>query len=416
MTKTAYACHHDSAVATSLCLDQLGHCDPGLLLVFAGGRHDPDRVLAAIRARHGAVPVHGGSAAGSIARSGLGYTGFEVGVVAFPRDVAPVALIENGLEAGGFEAGAHLGSGVRKAIGGMTDDLGGDPVVFLFYDGIAAASPLRLHAAAPIVEGFHHGSGGIGTHLVGGGLLGDVALASGWMFDGQGVVKHAAVALVFPPGIAASTVVLHGCVPASDPVELTRMKGAEVIEIEGRPALHVIEEALGIAPGTSSGRDLTLLATLGERRGDPFAPYDEGSYVNRLIVAADPARGSVTLFEPDFTEGTFVQIMSRDNAMMFSSVDQGVRRMNEICQGQECILGFYVDCAGRVDAMTRGGAEEAQLVCNNLSAAIPFLGFYSGVEIAPVAGGPSRALDWTGVLTVLSRRPGPGRPAPSPHE
>ena len=32
---------------------------------------------------------------------------------------------------------------------------------------------------------------------------------------------------------------------------------------------------------------------------------------------------------------------------------------------------------------------------------MPLLGFYSGVEIAPFMGG-SRALDWTGVLIVLS--------------
>jgi hypothetical protein len=32
------------------------------------------------------------------------------------------------------------------------------------------------------------------------------------------------------------------------------------------------------------------------------------------------------------------------------------------------------------------------------------MGFYSGVEVAPFAGLPSRPLDWTGVLSVLYRR------------
>jgi hypothetical protein len=36
-----------------------------------------------------------------------------------------------------------------------------------------------------------------------------------------------------------------------------------------------------------------------------------------------------------------------------------------------------------------------------MSIPAPLLGFYSGVEIAPVDGVRSRPLDWTAVLTVL---------------
>ena len=397
MTTTAYAKHDDAAIAVSLCLDQLGAGDPATLLVFCGGRHDPARVLEAVRARHGAVPVVGGSAAGAIARSGLGYSGHEIAMAAFPADVAPAVLVEGGLLSGGTGTGEQLG---RRVAAGFPDE----SVVLMFYDGVASAGPLRLHAAAPIVKGFLEGMGGRRACLVGGGTLGDIGLGSGWVFDGEGVSKHAAVALVFPSTVEAATVILHGCVPMSDPVELTKVEGADVLEIDGRPALHVIEEMLGRPPGSVSGRDLTLVATLGERQGDPFAPYDENHYVNRLIANADPARGSITLFEPDFAEGAMVQVMSRDNAMMFSSVRDGVERMNRMCAGADCLLGLYVDCAGRAAALTGAQAEEAQLVAGGLDASIPFIGFYSGVEIAPVAGGASRALDWTGVLAVLRRR------------
>ena len=41
-----------------------------------------------------------------------------------------------------------------------------------------------------------------------------------------------------------------------------------------------------------------------------------------------------------------------------------------------------------------------QVVTETLSDGVPFLGFYSGVEIAPVRG-ISRPLDWTGVLATL---------------
>ena len=76
---------------------------------------------------------------------------------------------------------------------------------------------------------------------------------------------------------------------------------------------------LGLELGTASGQQLSLVATLGQKQGDPFAPYDENQYVNRLILQANPERGSITLFEPDFAVGTRVQIMSRDNALMLDS-------------------------------------------------------------------------------------------------
>ena len=77
--------------------------------------------------------------------------------------------------------------------------------------------------------------------------------------------------------------------------------------------------------------------------------------------------------------------------------------MNRAIEGSSLLLGIYIDCAGRGSARSGAPVEEAELVQRGLHAAVPLLGFYSGVEIAPFAGGRSRPLDWTGVLTVLRR-------------
>jgi small ligand-binding sensory domain FIST len=197
---------------------------------------------------------------------------------------------------------------------------------------------------------------------------------------------------------------MNGCRPVSTFMEITRIDGAEVYELDGRPALTVIERMLGLPLGGSRGHELTLTATLGEKQGDPFAPYDENAYVNRLILRANPESGSVTLFEQDFARGTRVQIMSRDNSLMLESVKRGVAEMNRSIAGTQPLLGLYIDCAGRGSARSGAPVEEAELVQRGLHPSVPLLGFYSGVEIAPFAGGLSRPLDWTGVLTVLQRR------------
>jgi small ligand-binding sensory domain FIST len=208
---------------------------------------------------------------------------------------------------------------------------------------------------------------------------------------------------VFPPSVRDDTVILHGCRPVSTFMEITRIEGAEVFELDGKPALEVIERMLGVTLGSTASQDLSLIATLGEKQGDPYAPYDENSYVNRLILRANRSTGSITLFEKDFHLGTRVQIMARDNALMLDSVRNGIGAINATEREGQPLLALYIDCAGRASARSGAAVEEAELVARGLDPAIPFLGFYSGVEIAPFDG-YSRPLDWTGLLTILSTR------------
>ena len=371
---------------------------PQLLMAFAGGKHDPAAIRAALAATFGPVPVVGGSAAGAISRTGFGYGGFELGLVAFDDPATtPQVVTGHDLLAGEEQAGTALGARVRGT-------LCAECVVMLLFDSVAGTHPPRLHHASSLVAGFHRGLGNAHAYLFGGGLLTDMNMSGAWVFDGQEVRKHAVTALVFPPTIAAETAIFHGCRPVSSFMEITRIDGATVYELDGEPALSVIERMLGLPIGGSRGQELSLLATLGQKQGDRYAPYDENSYVNRLILTADPHTGSITLFEPDFERGSEVQIMSRDNALMLDSVRRGVGALNQATAGRDNLLGLYIDCAGRASARSGSSVEEAELVVQGLDPSVPLMGFYSGVEVAPFGDLPSRPLDWTGVLTVLRRR------------
>lgn len=398
MVHVAYGKHSAATEAVEQCRRALGNLRPRVLLTFCGGKHDPRAILAALRAAFGAeVPVVGGSAAGAIWRGGQGYSGLELGLAAFvDADETPVIVVTRDLRGGERAAGRELGARVA----GIAAE---GAVVLFFYDSVADTAPLRLHPASAIVEGVQAGLGGREVRLIGGGLLTDMNISDGWVFDGEGIAEHAAVALVFPPTVAEETAILHGCRPVSTFMEVTRIDGAEVYELDGEPALEVIERMLGVAFIPAAMQDLSLIATLGEKQGDPYAPYDENSYVNRLILRTDRSRGSITLFEPDFRPGARVQIMSRDNALMLESVRDGIGRLNGRVAGHDALLGLYIDCAGRASARSGAAVEEAELVRRGLDPAVPLLGFYSGVEVAPFAG-YSRPLDWTGVMTVLRRR------------
>jgi hypothetical protein len=395
---TGYAKHHDTATAVSRAVGQLGPVQPTLLLVFCGGKLDPVIAMDRMREAFPGIQVVGGSAAGALSRGGCGYSGLEFGVMAFlDPSVTPAIVSNDALLAGEYEAGRALGAEVASI---ATDDA----VTLLLFDSVASGDPLRLHFASSLVDGLQAGLGSKPIRLIGGGLLTDMNLSDGWVFDGQQVRKHVAVALVFPPGVQADSQVLHGCRPVSTFMEITRIEGAEVFELDGSPALEVIETMLRLKLGGGSGHNLSLIATLGEKQGDPFAPYDENAYVNRLILTSDRERGSVTLFEPDFHRGTRVQIMSRDNYLMLESVRAGVAAANtllsHVSSVREPAFSLYIDCAGRASARSGAEIEEGELLIDNLDPSIPFLGFYSGVEVAPFEG-YSKPLDWTGVLTTF---------------
>ncbi len=81
------------------------------------------------------------------------------------------------------------------------------------------------------------------------------------------------------------------------------------------------------------------------------------------------------------------------------------RRLGTLKPRVRPMLRLYIDCAGRASVVTGAQPEEATVVLQELASDdVPFLGFYSGVEIAPVRGDP-RPLDWTGVLTTLLKVP-----------
>ena len=209
------------------------------------------------------------------------------------------------------------------------------------------------------------------------------------------------MAVVLPDALSIQHTIMHGCIPVSSFLEVTKIEGPVLYEINHRPALEVLREIAGNEQNAGMGDNLSLTVTLGEKHGDPYAPYAESAYVNRLIVASNPQDGSVVLFEADFQVGTKIQIMTRSSELMLESVKNRTHELVKSMNSSEPICAFYIDCAGRSSAFSGSEIEEASILRAELGPNIPLLGFYSGVEIAPFHD-RSRPLDWTGVLTFFT--------------
>jgi hypothetical protein len=364
-------------------------------LAFCGGRHDREVILHTLHSDLGDIEIVGGAAVGTITHTALEYSGYECAVAAFPgRIPEPTIVTVEGLQAGELEAGQQLGQKLRDAAHE------GDTVL-LFYDSVRAGPPPVLYVGSRLVDGLYQGLDGKQLALIGAGMIGDLQLMDSYVFDGRRANKHTAVAVVLPSVVHSHTTIMHGCLPVSAFMEITRIEGAVLYELDGRPALDVLSEMVGHRADRPAADNLSLAITIGEKHGDPYVPYDESAYVNRLILSSNPADGSVTLFEADFKVGTRVQIMSRDNQLMLESVQKRTRQLLASLGQEEPIFALYIDCAGRTSAFSGAEREEASIVQAELGPELPLLGFYSGVEIAPLLG-RSRPLDWTGVLTLFT--------------
>jgi small ligand-binding sensory domain FIST len=184
---------------------------------------------------------------------------------------------------------------------------------------------------------------------------------------------------------------------------ITRIEGAKIYELDGQSIVSIIDELYG---NQEWQKQIPLKRlTIGINHGKPFEDFKEENYVNRLVTGVLPDKDGIMIFEPDLKVGTRIQFMLRDSQEMILSARNNTEKlMSQILADQKRpIFGLYIDCAGRSAAFSDTMTEEASEVVEILNRyQTPLLGFYSGVEVAPMFG-RSIGLDWTGVLTVIAR-------------
>lgn len=392
---TAYADGPDArataAQAASAALERAGGGDPCLVFCFHHGRLDPEEVRAGVLDALGQdARVVGGTAMGVIANDAVGYEGHQVGVAVITG--SPQAFRVAGAEGLASEGERSVGARLGRALAAAGED------VLLLYSsirtGLTDPGGLSLWFGTPLLEGFKEGLGDHGT-LAGAGLIDSLQPSTSHVFAPDGILRDGAVAVGMGDGVRMQTTVLHGCRPAGAYHEITRTEGPVVLEIDGRPALDVVDDLMGEG---ASHEDYPFRVILGVNRGDRFGPFDPADYQTRLCLAVDPQRRALIMFEPDLEPGSKVQLMRIGYDLSY--IGRQVEELVEELDGRRPLLALYADCAGRSKAASPLEQEEGDAVRAAIGD-IPLLGFYTGVEIGRV-GDEVRPLDWTGVLCLLS--------------
>ena len=375
-----------------------------LLIAFCGGHLDNDRFYQGLRSVVGeTTPIIGGSSLGVITWDYLSYEGFPAAVAAIESDSINFALASaGGVDQDEAAAGRAMIDGLQ-----LSDR---DRFMLLFYDSIrvpaSEAGPPVLNSSAPLLDGVE---GKLAGHVpvFGAGLVGGYDFGPTSQFCGFGVASQQVVGCILSGSFSMYQTTMHGCIPIDGVYrKITKMQGDVIFELDGMPVVPIIDQLFG-SPDWQLERPIVSNLTIGVNHGERYGQPVESNYVNRLIIGVIPDGSGISMFEADLVQDQDIQFMIRDNRMMQQSVRENTRAILDRikAEGRRPILALYIDCGGRTAAYSVTEEEEAAEVQRVMQdAGIPLLGFYIGVEIAPMLG-RSRGLDWTGVLVILAEEP-----------
>ncbi|MDX9746675.1 MAG: FIST N-terminal domain-containing protein [Syntrophales bacterium] len=399
-----YTNNHDSFVSGKIAAEAAlagGKIEkPAFILAFSHHQVDAEAFFRGLRTVVGAEPpIIGGSAVGVITNDVVSYEGFPAGVAVLQSDGLDVEIACSGdLDLDERRAGKRLADKlVHKADGKL---------LLIFYDSVktppTASMPPVMNASPPLIQGLEEGMPS-SVPILGAGLVGDFAFNPPKQFNGYAVAGQHVVGALFSGACHHYYQIMHGMTPL-DGIRhtITKMEGALIHEVDGRPVAEMIDAMYG----NQNWREQSPVRRLaiGIDHGDPYGDYREEHYVGRLITGVFPNGKGIAMFEPDLDVGTEFLFMLRDSGKMMESAAKNcsdlIRRIEE--DGKRPVFGCYIDCAGRTALASDTLHEEADIIREHFNRIqVPLLGFYSGVEVAPLLG-KSRGLDWTGVLWVMA--------------
>ena len=380
-------------------LENGGIKTPDLLMAFCNSSQDAEEFFNGVKEVVGTAPVIGGSAIGIITNDNISYEGYPAGALALQSEKIAFEISSvKDLNKDEYKAGSELGKFLPPSEKSK--------LFFLLYDSIKKAatpsSPPIMNASRPLIAGIEkhlHSK----VPIIGAGVLGDYDFRITKQFCGDHVASQCSVGMMLSGDFEVYHTVMHGCTPLDgNYFTITKKEGPFIYEINGVPACELIDKLYGSQEWRNQ-MPVNLL-TIGVNRGEKYADFAEGNYVNRLITGALPDGKGICLFEPDLDVGSEIQFMLRDALKIIESAKENTERIFEQIKAdkRQPYCGIYIDCAGRVSILSHTQTEEASEVQRMFKKKnIPLLGFYSGVEIAPLHG-KSLGLDWTGILTVLT--------------
>jgi small ligand-binding sensory domain FIST len=295
-----------------------------------------------------------------------------------------VGCVAPGIAAGADEVFA------RPAIAAMTADLpagafqvfDGTPRQGADWFGIVHADP----SDPDLPESLTRLEDTTGAFLIGG----LTAAADGGIRFADEIAAKPLSGALFSDTVSVVTGLTQGCNPFGPVHEVTACERNIAIEIDGKPALAVLENDLRIAHAADPEiLSRPLAAAL------PIADADRPDYLVRDFTGIDRRRGLLGI-GAILRRGQRLQFCARDAHSAILDLDRMLDDVENRLEGRKPKGAVYVSCVARGPHLFGQGNHELGRVKAALGDA-PVVGFFAGGEISS-----ARLYTYTGVLAVFS--------------
>lgn len=342
---------------------------PDIVLAFASEPYDQAGLLRGVRTALPGVPISGGSGEGVIHKGGSFETDYCVGLLGVSSDTMrfrPFLLEEYASDS--IAAGDELAD--------LVDAEGDVFGILLFPDGLQGHCDRFL---ARLDERLGP------TPLVLGGTAGDaMRMERTWQYRDDRAVTGAVSGVLLQGRGSLEWAVSHGCTPIG--LERTVTDGGDgwIREIDGQQAWSVFKEYLDGDPRTLNFEGIIHLCVGLPLTGESAREY--GDYRIITPMRLDEETGSLFFPGGGVETGDRIRLTRRDQAAIMNSASDCARRVSAHPGDPAFVLQF--DCAGRGRALFGNATDEAVVrpLQAEFAETVPWLGFHTYGEIAPVAG------------------------------
>lgn len=220
------------------------------------------------------------------------------------------------------------------------------------------------------------------------------------LFAGSRVRRAGAVGIALEGNVAIDTVVAQGCRPIGEALPVTRCQDNVLVELDGKPPLHVLQELFPSLP-EADRRLLPHSLFLGVVMDELAEEHRAGDFLIRNLIGIDPERGIMAVGE-QLRRGQTVQFHLRDARTSADDLEQLLRRFATAAPSSQAHGALLFSCLGR-GVHLYGHPDHDTDTFRRHFGDVPLGGFFCNGEIGPV-GGATRLHGYTSSFGIF--RPG----------
>lgn len=353
-------------------LEKAGIEKADFVFLFATVGYRQEALVSAVREVTGDTPLSGCSGEGVIINGEVHETNFGVVVTVVKSDEV---FFSNAHAVGMSKDADAMGREIADALKHHEAD---DALALItFADGLTLNFDAMLRGVMYQCESVN------AIPFLGGTASDDWSFSATYQYCNDTVFQDGAVVTLVRGQAEMYNGSRHGCVPIGDERTVTKAEANRILEIDGRPALDVIDEYLTVDEKQGEWSTTNVYLAIGVKAPEYMNKYDD--YLIRFM----PMRDKDAVYVPTEIEpGTRFYMVRRDHDKIASGNQRLAEEIHEGLKDRVPRFMLQIECIGRGKVIFED--SEKQQLLKNMQATVSkdanWFGLYTYGEFGPVGG------------------------------